>query len=80
MNRLLKNIKKLKRVITLFLVSCILLFAIELFGKLYITGDKVKNTNPIHWDDFVEGIPSMLPRLIIFAVCFTWILNRADKK
>lgn len=79
MNKLLKNIKKQKRVIILFLFSCIFLFSIELFGELYITGNKVKNTNPIHWDDFAEEIPSRIPHLIFFAACFTWILNRADK-
>lgn len=75
----MNNLKKLKRVIILFLLSLIFIFIVDMFGKLYITADKTQNLNPLHWDDFVEGIPNMLPRLIISSICFTWILTKTDE-
>jgi len=71
--------KQVKKKIIQFLIIYLCVFLIDVFSLKFITGNKVKMSNPLHWDDIIEQFPNSIFPTIIFTIIFMWILSKADK-
>lgn len=73
------NSRKVKKNVIKFIVIYLCVFIIETFNLKYITGNKIKMSNALHWGEIIEQLPNRIFPMFLFTVIVMWILSKADK-